>query len=144
MISLVINSCALGDQAKSVLSSGKQPHEQRAFALRNFLLPAAIADRAITEVIVVGEWEPGDGYTYIEAPSQHFSCVDALHQRQVGFEKSRGDWIVFQHDDHFLKNPVVDYDDETALDKELWPGQKADILIPARYTRLRNVNGEKL
>ncbi len=142
MISLVINSCAMGEQARSVLSSGKQPHEQRAFALRNFVLPAAIADPTFDEVIVCGEWEPGDGYTYIEVPSEHFSCVDALRQRQVGFERSRGDIVIFQHDDHFFDFRGVIEVGSAAL-QQFWH-EPWDILIPARYTRLRNVNGEKL
>ena len=144
MISLVINSCANGPKAAETLSSGGQSHMQRSFALRNFILPAALADPTFSEVIVVGEWEPGDGYIYIESPSEHFSCVDALAQRQAGFERSTGDWVVFQHDDHLLKNPIVDYDEETALHKIYRIKQKFDVLIPARYTRLRDVNGERL
>jgi len=150
MISLVINTCALSDQVRyrSVLSSGKQLHEQRAFALRNFILPAALADPTFDEVIVAGEWEPGDGYTYIEVPSEHFSCVDALAQRQAGFEKSRGDWVVFQHDDHMLENGYSGHQEfwgEDILQVE-WLTEKGtvDVLVPARYTRLRNVNGERL
>ena len=143
-ISLVINTCAGGPKAAETLSSGRQSHMQRSFALRNFILPAALADPTFSEVIVVGEWEPGDDYIYIESPSEHFSCVDALAQRQAGFERSTGDWIVFQHDDHLLDNPIVDYDEVTALHKVDRIKQKFDVLVPARYTRLRNVNGERL
>lgn len=143
MISLVINSCALGAQSRSVLSSGKQPHEQRAFALRNFILPAALADPTFDEVIVVGEWEPGNGYTYIEVPSEHFSCVDALQQRQVGFERSRGDVVVFQHDDHIFTQTKLGY--SIGLYDLIGPfPDQPDVIVPARYTRLRNVNGERL
>ena len=143
-VSLVVNTCAGGPKAAETLGSGGQPHMQRSFALRNFVLPAALADPTFSEVIVVGEWEPGDGYIYIESPSKHFSCVDALAQRQAGFERSTGDWIVFQHDDHLLDNPIVDYDEVTALHKVDRIKQKFDVLVPARYTRLRNVNGERL
>ena len=142
MISLCINTCALGEKSRSVLSSGKQPHEQRAFSLRNFVLPAAIADPTFDEIIVVGEWEPGDGYTYIEVPSEHFSCVDALQQRQVGFERSRGGIIFFQHDDHMLER--MPFWDETENAIILWIREPHDVVVPSRYTRLRNVNGEKL
>ncbi len=131
-ISLVVNTCAGGPKAAETLSSGRQSHMQRAFALRNFILPAALADPTFSEVIVVGEWEPGDDYIYIESPSEHFSCVDALAQRQAGFERSTGDWIVFQHDDHMFVNS------EDGIFTE------ADVLVPSRYTRLRNVNGERL
>ena len=141
MISLVINTCAGGAKAAETLSSGGQPHAQRAFALRNFILPAAIADPTFNEVIVVGEWEPGNGYTYIEVPSKHFSCVDALQQRQVGFEKSRGDVVIFQHDDHILEVWPLDHGYNAV---EVFEEEEPSVLVPARYTRLRNVNGERL
>lgn len=147
MISLCINTCANGPKAAETKGSGGQTHERRAFALRNFILPAAIADPTFSEVIVVGEWEPGNGYIYIEVPSERFSCVDALAQRQAGFERSMGDWIVFQHDDHLLDNSI-DWHCSSgcpAIGDAL--GYKADgidVLVPARYTRLRDVNGEEL
>ena len=145
MISLVINTCANGPKAAETLSSGKQPHAQRSFALRNFILPAAIADPTFDEIIVVGEWEPGNGYIYIEVPSEWFSCVDALAQRQAGFERSTGDWIVFQHDDHLLDNHIGD-SGLTGLERTIGVGMNPNlgVLVPARHTRLRNVNGEKL
>ncbi len=135
MISLVINTCAGGPKAAETLSSGRQSHIQRSFALRNFILPAALADPTFSQVIVVGEWEPGNDYIYIEVPSERFSCVDALAQRQAGFERSTGDWIVFQHDDHMLENNIV---------STINNSNGADVLVPARYTRLRDVNGERL
>ena len=144
-ISLVINSCAGGPKAAETLSSGKQPHAQRAFVLRNFILPAALADPTFSEIIVVGEWEPGNGYIYIEVPSVHFSCVDALAQRQAGFERSKGDWVVFQHDDHMLDPlPLLSIGGNTYTWKENSIIFDEDVLIPSRYTRLRDVNGERL
>lgn len=139
-ISLVLNTCAKGPKAAETKGSGGQTHERRAFALRNFILPAAIADPTFSEVIVVGEWEPGNGYIYIEVPSERFSCVDALAQRQAGFERSTGGWIVFQHDDHYVGETWV---------SELYGGLISslgvpDVIVPARYTRLRDVNGERL
>ena len=140
-ISLCINTCAGGPKAAETLSSGRQSHIQRSFALRNFILPAALADPTFSQVIVVGEWEPGNGYIYIEVPSERFSCVDALAQRQVGFERSTGDWVVFQHDDHLLASG----DNGPVSDAIYVPNpNRADVIVPARYTRLRNVNGERL
>lgn len=143
IVSLVVNTCAGGVKAAKTLSSGKQPHAQRSFALRNFILPAALADPKFDEVIVVGEWEPGNGYIYIEVPSVHFSCVDALAQRQAGFERSTGGFIVFQHDDHILAPDVG-----RRLQGSSWVNGgvagEIGVLIPSRYTRLRNVNGERL
>ncbi len=144
MISLCINTCANGTKAADTLSSGRQPHAQRSFALRNFILPAALADPTFDEVIVVGEWEPGNGYIYIEVPSVHFSCVDALAQRQAGFERSKGDWVVFQHDDHLLDPLPLAEVFGTITWKENFIVFDEDVLVPSRYTRLRNVNGERL
>jgi hypothetical protein len=148
MISLVINTCAGGAKAAETLSSGRQPHAQRAYALRNFILPAALADPTFDEVIVVGEWEPGSGYVYIEVPSVHFSCADALAQRQAGFERSTGDWVVFQHDDHMLVNELFGHDDFGDVCSDIinatFHHAPYDILVPSRYTRLRDVNGERL
>ena len=141
-ISLVINTCANGPKAAETLSSGKQPHAQRAFVLRNFILPAALADPTFDEVIVVGEWEPGNGYIYIEVPSVHFSCVDALAQRQAGFERSRGTLIFFQHDDHMLERMPFWDDAKGIIPPEF--REPHDVVVPSRYTRLRDVNGERL
>lgn len=142
MISLIINTCA-GRQwgrkedpmriAHTVAHSG-QFYSQRAYALQNFILPAAIADPDLDEVIVVGEWHDGEGYTYVPKPSIHFSSDDAPHQRQAGFEAAKGDWLIFQHDDHMLESAhFTTYEDA-----------EADVLIPQRWTRLRNVAGERL
>ena len=146
-ISLVINTCANGPKAAETLSSGKQPHAQRAFVLRNFILPAALADPTFDEVIVAGEWEPGNGYIYIEVPSVHFSCVDALAQRQAGFERSTGDFIMFQHDDHIFdpELAIIDWRGEASREVDIaLSSPEWDVLVPSRYTRLRDVNGERL
>ena len=127
--SLVINTAALGQT--TALSSGKQPHQAREFALRNFIIPRAVEDGTWCEVIVVGEWEPGDGYRYIPSKSVHHSCVDALVQRQIGFEYSRGDWVCFQHDDHIL-------------DWLPYFSSRSDVVVPSRWTRLRRGVGERL
>ena len=146
-VSLVINSCANGPKAAETKSSGGQPHAQRSFALRNFILPAAVADPTFSEVIVVGEWEPGWGYIYIEVPSERFSCVDALAQRQAGFERSTGDVVIFQHDDHMLAPDVGSRTKHSSwANGGIGAGVRGEVgvIVPARYTRLRDVNGEKL
>ena len=126
MISLVINTCALGAGAKTI-SSGGQRHSQREFVLRNFILPRAM--ELFAEVIVVGEWEDGRGYTYIPCESKNFDCTDALEQRQLGFEASTGQAVAFQHDDHILE-------------KGVWC--QGDVTVPERMTRLRTVEPELL
>ena len=127
----MINTCAGRIPRPDVRSSGRQPYEQRAFALRNFILPRAVEDGAYGEVIVVGEWEPGEGYKYIPVKSEYYSCVDALAQRHVGAEYARGEWICFQHDDH-----IIDY--------LPYIQSGADVVVPERWTRLRRGVGERL
>ncbi len=109
-------------------SNVAERYKIRAYALRCFLLPMAIAN--FDEVIVAGEWEEGEGYTYVHAPSKFFGAEDALHQRQAGFEASTGDVIVHCHDDHYIEGNTH--------------GRPFDVLSPARYTRLRRVAGERI
>lgn len=137
MISLVINTCALQNTMYNI-SSGGVPYNNRAFALRNFILPQYLADPCLDEVIVVGSWEEGEGYKYVHCPSTYYSCVDALEQRQKGFEASSGDVVIFQHDDHVLQRNVWMEDLIGPFDDQ------ADVLSPSRYTRLRHSNGERL
>lgn len=136
MISLIINTNCLGESAQG-LSSGKQPYANRAYLLRNFIIPQAVANPVITEVIVAGEFEEGNDYEYVPYKGIYNNCADALLQRQVGFEASNGDTsigdiVIFQHDDHLL-----DFD---AITLSLM----LDVVSPARYTRLRNSAGERL
>ena len=102
-LTVVVNTCALGPHALEARSATKgAPYAMRRFALGNFILPAYVHDPHIAEVIVVGEWCEGDGYTYVPRASQYFSSDDAVAQRQAAFEASSGDFILFQHDDHVL------------------------------------------
>lgn len=135
-VSLVINTCALGPQAAETLSSGKVPHDHRVFLLRNIIIPQAVASYIYDEVIVVGEWEPGPGYRYIEVPSEQFDCTDALQQRHVGATEAKGDWIIHQHDDHMFGGVVFA---PRVIEKT-----GANILSPARFTRMRSAEPEKL
>lgn len=126
-ISVVINTCALGPRAKEITGSrSTTPHAIRAYALRNFVIPRYVDDPWVSEVIVVGEWEEGEGYTYIHSPSRFFSCVDALDQRQAGFEASSGDLIAFTHDDHVLAT-------DTFI--RLPTSFEHDLVLPRRFKR---------
>jgi hypothetical protein len=109
------------------------PHSMRLYALRSFIIPFYLSDPHVSEVIVVGEYEDGPGYTYLNVPSKHYSSADALAQRQAGFEASTGDTIIFQHDDHIL-------DPKWASNLD----SRADVLIPQRWTRLRSSTPERL
>jgi hypothetical protein len=148
-ISLILNTCCLEQPAKPPLSSGQVTYDLRRYALMNWILPQYIADPYIDEIIVTGAFMPGEGYTYIESPSEFFSWRDCIQQRQLGFEASKGDVLIFQHDDHVLQNAYREPEYEDDCDCELsdllegayWG---AHVWSPARYTRLRSVNGERL
>ena len=102
-LSVCVNTCALGPRAVDTISTTRAaPYAARRYALGNFVLPALIHDPFIMEVIVVGEWTPGDGYTYVPCASRYFSSDDAVAQRQAAFEASRGEFVLFMHDDHIL------------------------------------------
>lgn len=128
-ISVIVNTACLGDPTTRN-SQQIGLHATRAYALKHWIIPSYLADPHISELIVVGEFEAGDGYRYIWMPSIHKSCVDALSQRQAGFDAASGDWLVFQHDDHTLAPGW-----QNGLDV------RADVLNPTRWragARLNN------
>lgn len=136
MISLVINTNCLGDNTKG-LSSGGQPYGNREYILRNFILLAAT--RQGLQVIVAGEFEEGEGYTYVKAKGPYNNCADALVQRQAGFEACDGDIIIFQHDDHIFS----DYNDLSNMyGLPLTLKNGTDVISPSRRTRLRGRDEE--
>lgn len=160
-LSVIIDTAA--GITENTISSGKVPYRDRAYALRSWVLPLYIQNPYIDQLIVVGVWEEGDGYEYVHCPaSKHGNGVDALVQRQAGFERATGDVLVFQHDDHFLD--MYTHHRETGKAGPSWflpvinqgtPEMSLflerekqhvgwQVLSPSRYTRLRNVSGERL
>lgn len=136
-LSIVLNTCANGPRA-NILSSGRQPYADRRWLLRSIILPAYTVwfKDLFKEVIVVGEFEEGPGYTYVHCPSVHYNCGDALVQRQRGFEALTDTaipWVVFSHDDHLLDPDTI-----------VAPSEPADVLSPSRWTRSRCTAGEPL
>lgn len=132
-LSVVVNTAALGEHAE-VESSGGVPHSEREYLLNTWILPRLIQDDLVDEIIVSGEWREGEEWIYVESTSEHFGPEDALKDRQLGFETSSGDVIIFQHDDHIL-GP-----DATRLAKaRSWP-----VVSPSRWTRMRDPTGERL
>lgn len=129
-VACVINTCALAPHAGTTLSSGKQPYAERAWLMRNVILPAYTKwfPGLFDEVVVVGEYEEGEGYAYIRCPSVYRNCADALLQRQAGFDALKGNhsWVLFQHDDHL-------WDPANVID----PRTYAQVLSPSRWTRTR-------
>lgn len=135
MLSVVIPTVALGTTTR--LSSGKQAYSQRAYLLRCFLLPALRADPLVNEIVVVGEFEPGAGYTYVPCPNVRFDNVhDALAQRQAGFAATTGEWVAYIADDHMVTpNTFARARSYMAI---------GDVVSLNRRTRMRNGAGEDL
>jgi len=139
-LSVCINTCALGPRAHETISATRAAvYAARRYALGNFILPALVHDPFIAEVIVVGEWTPGDGYTYVPCASRYFSSDDAVAQRQAAFEHSRGEFILFMHDDHILHPRTAREIVSGAMDD-------IDILVLPRFARtmhgdIRKPNG---
>ena len=128
-ISLVVTTCCLADHAATVFSSGRQPHDFRAYLLRCHLIPQALANPDITEVIIVGEFESGAGYRYVEVPSVEKNSIhDSLRKRQAGCDTATGRWIIVQNDDHLL---------DPTFTRSFYKHAYADVVSPARWTRLR-------
>ena len=133
--SIIINTAADAPHAKHVNSSGGVPYSWRAYALQNFILPTYIESPFIDEVIVAGHWHEGTGYTYLPVEAVHFNWADCIAQRQAGFEAANGDTLIFQHDDHLL-----------GLEERFVPARflAAAVISPDRFTRSRDVAGERL
>ena len=130
-LTVVINTCALGPRATETTSATNGAvYAARRYALGNFILPAYLEDDFISEVVVVGEWCEGDGYTYIHSPSRYFSSDDAVAQREAAAKVATGDIIVFQHDDHIL-HP------KAAKELVMTEMNGADVLVLPRFVRSR-------
>ena len=128
-LSVVVNTCALGPRAASTASATNGAvYAARRYALGNFILGAYCNDDFISEVIVVGEWCEGEGYTYIHSPSRYFSSDDAVAQREAAAKVATGDIIVFQHDDHILHPKAA----RELVTSEL---HGADVLVLPRFVR---------
>jgi hypothetical protein len=137
-IACVINTSCLAPDAETRLSSGKVPYGRRAWLLRNVILPTYRWAGLFSEIVVVGEFEAGEGYSWIPGDSIYKNCGDALWKRQLGFDSLAHptvEWVLFQHDDH-LYDPVNPYPNSTRI--------TASVLSPSRRTRARSGAGEAL
>lgn len=136
-LTVVVNTCCRGPAGR-LYSSGKQPYMERLWLLRNVTIPLYTKwmPELFRQVIVVGEFEEGEGYTYVHCPSTYKSCVDALAQRDAGFdavENTAVQWILFHHDDH-VWDPT----------NQLLLPETADVLSPSRWTHGRSLEKERL
>jgi hypothetical protein len=131
-ISIVINTCA-GSKNPEILAkrgsfgnSSKRPYGERATKLRQML------ERLVptgAEIIVVGEWETGEGYTYVEFPGPKGDPTDQIPQRHAGAQAAQGDIVVFLNDDHFPEG------------LEHLPEEMADCDVGAFYRWFRRSDG---
>lgn len=134
-LSIVIPTCAGSTTTR--LSSGKQPYQFREYLLRCFTLPRLRDDLFVSEIIVVGEFEPGLGYTYLPVPNVHGDNIhDALAQRDAGCRAATGEWIGVLADDH--------YPEAHCFGKAWKYLGMGDVVSLARQTRMRNGAGERL
>lgn len=114
----------------------------RSHLLRERGVPSALA-QGFDEVVVVGTYEPGEGYRYLDVPSLTGTTLDALVKRDVGTLNCESKLIVYLCDDHmfigrgFAKTVRAGH-------KELW-----DVIVPSRWAdhptlgRIRINNGER-
>lgn len=133
-ISCVINTCALGPDGARRSSKGHGPsYAKRAEILRRVILPRLVGDPDVSEVIVVGEWEPGEGYTYVHAPGPDHNVWDQCFQKAQA--APRGDLVVYLCDDHLPDENFFSRLLLTWAPNKLW-----DILSPMRLVNGRSVN----
>jgi len=136
--SVVINTIALAPDADRV-SSGGRPYAERAWLLRNVILPWYASLKVFDRVIVAGEWEEGPHHTYVPCPQVRHDVSDALAARDAGVaalaDGADEDWVLFQHDDHLWSPANPDPRD--------LPADQA-VISPSRLCRSRNPLGEAL
>ena len=133
----IINSIALAKDAARP-SSGSRPYAERAWLLRNVILPWYASLGVFDEVVVAGEFEEGLFHRYVPCAQVFHTVGDALLQRQLGFEATTGhpdDWVLFQHDDHLWAPENETLGVSVAADRAL---------SPSRWTRARRATGEAL
>jgi hypothetical protein len=133
----IVNTISLAADADRA-SSGGRPYADRAWLLRNVILPWYASLKVFDEVVVVGEFEEGPFHRYVPCPQAYHNVGDALIQRTVGLKATHGengDWILFQHDDHL-------WDPRNSLPRT--EGGFDAVLSPARMTRARAPFGERL
>src|SRR5205823_297714 len=75
-------------------------HAARAALVKERVLPSVL--RVLPEVYVVGDFEPGAGYTYLPVPAITHTTIDALIKRDVGALATTSKWVLYLSDDHAL------------------------------------------
>lgn len=75
--------------------------EKRRDLVRELVLPSAIQN--VAEVYVVGDFEPGRGYSYLPVPPITGTTIDALIKRDAGTLATNADFIFYLSDDHIIE-----------------------------------------
>lgn len=70
--------------------------------LDDVVLPSVL-QAGFDEVVVVGDFHPGDGYRYLAIPPVTSTTVDALIKRDVGTLATNSDWLFYVCDDHAVR-----------------------------------------
>lgn len=89
------------------------------------------------EVIVVGNYESGCDYKYVEVLPSTRTRADGLIQREVGARHATGDVLVFCHDDHRPYNNFA----KVVRKHYAYNQNRNDLLIPQR---IHEITGMKL
>jgi hypothetical protein len=101
--------------------------EKRADLVRRDILPSVLRQGLFREVLVVGDFQPGDGYRYLAVPRVTGTTMDALMKRECAAVASRADALLYICDDHLLLDGWASE----------WPAYEQGhwgVLVPARYT----------
>lgn len=101
--------------------------EKRAQLVHDEILPSVLRQGLFGEVIVVGDFGPGEGYRFLHVPKVTGTTMDALMKRECASAASRADALLYLCDDHLLF-------DGWAAEWPAWEQGRWGILVPARYT----------
>ena len=135
-ISVIVNTCANDPLAGSRSNPYRRsPYSHRADLLRTKILPAIISQEP-DELLVVGQWEEGEGWRYIHLPPTTRDRSEALRQREMGLRLSTSPILIFSHDDHMLGEGFIQTVRERYAGDDRW-----DLLVPRR---IHHLTGEEL
>jgi len=126
-ISLIINTASMDPIVAA--QSNMFRRSRYGDRVENVRRLAKVAGDAGVEVIVAGNFEEGDGYTYVELEPGYRDRRDALWQREMGARYSTGDVLIFCHDDHSLDAEFVNVLRRRYLQQSQ---QEWDLIVPKR------------
>jgi hypothetical protein len=107
-------------------------HAKRWSLVRDYILPSVLP-QGFDEVVVVGNGEPGNGYTFLNIPPIMRTTIDSLVKRDAVTAATTSDWVLYLCDDHRLAPDFL------AKLRGLVTTAFMPIFVPARYTA-RNGN----